>query len=487
VSMCIRKLGFGGLATVLCAVLFGASAAPALASGKPTVETKPATSIGETEATLNGLVNPNGAATKYYFEYGTTISYGSETAGASAGSGTSNVEESKVITGLAADTTYDFRIVATNTNGTAYGSNQVFSTTTWSFQEPLAPTGAKSSGLTAGVSCTSSTACTAVGNFINSSAVEMPLAERWNGTIWSAQEPPLPAGATSGSLGGVSCVSSVMCMAVGSFTNSLEKSVPMAESWNGTTWSAQELPRPTEAKTVSLSGVSCVSSKVCEAAGTFESSAGKDLPLAESWNGTTWSVQEPPAPTEAKLSTLKELSCVSSTACTAVGLFENSSGKSLPLAERWNGTAWSVQEPPSPTESKAITLVSVSCTSSTACVAVGSFIRSATWVPLAERWNGTTWSVQEPPLPPGEAEASPYGVSCTSEAACIAVGSFSSKPLAERWNGTTWSVQKPPAPTGSTGNNLYGGVSCTSSTMCMAAGEFANSASEDVPLVEDYH
>jgi hypothetical protein len=97
--------------------------------GKPTVETKEATSISETGATLNGVVNPRGTETKYYFEYGTTEAYGSKTAEVSAGAGITNLEESKTITGLSASTTYDFRIVATNSHGTADGTNHVFSTT----------------------------------------------------------------------------------------------------------------------------------------------------------------------------------------------------------------------------------------------------------------------------------------------------------------------------------------------------------------------
>lgn len=97
-------------------------------TGKPTVETKPATSIGKTEAALKGVVNPRGFEAKYYFEYGTTEAYGSKTAEASAGSGTSNVEESKTITGLTANTKYYFRIVASNTKGTAEGSPDTFTT-----------------------------------------------------------------------------------------------------------------------------------------------------------------------------------------------------------------------------------------------------------------------------------------------------------------------------------------------------------------------
>jgi hypothetical protein len=102
------------------------SAAPALASGKPFVETKPATEKHINEATLNGVVNPNGAETKYHFEYGTTDSYGKSTAAVSVGSGTTNLEELQKITGLSALTEYDFRIVATNSNGTTNGSNKAF-------------------------------------------------------------------------------------------------------------------------------------------------------------------------------------------------------------------------------------------------------------------------------------------------------------------------------------------------------------------------
>jgi hypothetical protein len=118
------------------------------ASSKPYVETKAATGAGETGATLNGVVNPESAETKYYFEYGTTESYGERTAEASAGSGFGNLEESKAITGLAASTTYYFRIVATNSHGTTDGADQVFSTTGKPSVETKAATGLTSTGAT---------------------------------------------------------------------------------------------------------------------------------------------------------------------------------------------------------------------------------------------------------------------------------------------------------------------------------------------------
>ncbi len=98
------------------------------ASVVPAGATGFATKVESKGATLNGIVNPNGATTKYYFEYGTTESYGTKTAEVSVGSGTSNLEESKAVTSLAGSTKYYFRIVTTNSNGTTYGLTQVFST-----------------------------------------------------------------------------------------------------------------------------------------------------------------------------------------------------------------------------------------------------------------------------------------------------------------------------------------------------------------------
>src|SRR5579864_7897519 len=97
--------------------------AAAVAASTPTVTTGPVTAIGPTTATVAGTVNPNGAATTWHVEYGTTTGYGSETPSINIGSGTSAVSVSADLSGLKPGTTYHYRVVATNGAGTTQGSD----------------------------------------------------------------------------------------------------------------------------------------------------------------------------------------------------------------------------------------------------------------------------------------------------------------------------------------------------------------------------
>ena len=97
-------------------------------SSVPGVTTGDASSIAPTSARLNGAVTPNGLATTWWFEYGTSTGYGTKTSARSAGSGTSSVNESLSVTALKVATTYHFRIVARNSSGTTVGSDKSFST-----------------------------------------------------------------------------------------------------------------------------------------------------------------------------------------------------------------------------------------------------------------------------------------------------------------------------------------------------------------------
>lgn len=95
----------------------------------PTATTDAANSLTSSGATMNGTVNANSAPTSVTFEYGLTTAYGSTvTALESPVTGTSALAVSYALTGLAANTTYHYRVVATNAGGTTYGDDVTFAT-----------------------------------------------------------------------------------------------------------------------------------------------------------------------------------------------------------------------------------------------------------------------------------------------------------------------------------------------------------------------
>ena len=98
-----------------------------LASGPPLVTTYLATNVASFSATLNGSVHPQGLTTTVHFQYGRTTSYGSTTS-AQIRTGNTNQNVSANINGLSANTTYHFRIAATNSAGTRYGGDRTFTT-----------------------------------------------------------------------------------------------------------------------------------------------------------------------------------------------------------------------------------------------------------------------------------------------------------------------------------------------------------------------
>jgi hypothetical protein len=105
-----------------------AVAGQAAAASKPTVTTGGASRITQTSATLTGKVNPNGARTTYFFQYGTSNLYGATTGPTDAGSGTNAKPATADLTGLAPFTKYHYRLVAENSQGRTFGSDRTFTT-----------------------------------------------------------------------------------------------------------------------------------------------------------------------------------------------------------------------------------------------------------------------------------------------------------------------------------------------------------------------
>ncbi len=92
----------------------------------PDVTTGAASNITASAATLNGTVDPNGRATAFFFEIGTSTSYGTKTTTKSAGSATTPQPVSAGVTGLQTGRVYHFRIVASSDAGTSIGKDVTF-------------------------------------------------------------------------------------------------------------------------------------------------------------------------------------------------------------------------------------------------------------------------------------------------------------------------------------------------------------------------
>lgn len=269
-----------------------------------------------------------------------------------------------------------------------------------------------------------------------------------------------------------------------------------------TAWSIVPSPNTGADNGDILDSVSCVSG-TCTAAGYYNDfSQGILQTLIESNTGPgdTWVVIPSPNFTNNGTTTynqfLTSVSCVSSTACTAVGAYELNNFPSSTfqtLIESWNGSAWSIVSSPSPASPDVgDELQAVSCIVSS-CTAVGFNEDSAfTFQTLIESNAGGTWVVvpsqnqTSDTTPSGNATYNDLdGVSCTSSTACTAVGDYlnpntpnssvlggvgADQTLIETWNGADWSiVSSPNVNTGVGSDNNLGSASCVFTT-CTAVG-----------------
>src|SRR5262249_31747905 len=187
-----------------------------------------------------------------------------------------------------------------------------------------------------------------------------------DGHTWRIQ--PTPSPASGGALNSVSCTSRSACTAVGGTASGRV----LAERWNGSTWTIQPTPNPAGATQSFLLGVSCTSPPACMAAGAYSTTSSESGPvrfLAERWNGKGWTILPTPNPPKAVQSFLNSVSCTSPTACTAIGEQHSADGIVHTLAERWNGTAWRIKPTPNPPPVQFASLARVSCTGPSACLA----------------------------------------------------------------------------------------------------------------------
>lgn len=308
-----------------------------------------------------------------------------------------------------------------------------------------------------GVSCTSLSFCMAIGE-----NGPIMLAFEWSGSQWSELNGPSNAAAVSG----VACTSPTYCIAVGTAFGATRGTQAAAWYWTAATgWLAMAVYNPSATQWNALNALKCLSASHCEAVGnqsTFNGLVGS-RPLAEVWNGSTWSDQAVHGTVPGQL---KAVACRSASSCEAVGERPAKGGSARSLALGWNGSQWSNQPMPA---AAALTVVDgVSCYQ-TGCTAVGWQVDST----VAFAWNNSRWASQSPigsGNVTGASSTSWYAVHCQSASNCTAVGEWLGAPggpLADTWNGSTWVMNTTPNPGGAD----LEAMSCTSGgRVCTAVG-----------------
>ena len=341
----------------------------------------------------------------------------------------------------------------------------------WTIQTSPNPAG--ETNLLRSVTCTTTTSCFAVGQNQNGTT-EQGLVEHWNGTVWSVVTSPDPAGAIFTVPLGVLCATPTSCFAVGYWNTSTPVN-PLVEHWNGTAWLLVTVPTPAGATKTRFGGVSCPTATSCFAAGSAENDSAAGHPqstLIEHWNGTVWSIATSPNVSGVSSSSFGGITCPSATACFAVGASSRVTGivgDTNPLIERWSGSSWSIVASPNPVASHGSALGAVACPISTHCFAIGgSEISDLT---LTEVWNGSTWSLAAPPT--GSSQSQLLGVSCLVATNCYTVGfnetAAGYRTLVEHLSGSTWSIETSANVTGAS-DDFLSGVACATATSCFAVG-----------------
>jgi hypothetical protein len=325
------------------------------------------------------------------------------------------------------------------------------------------------------VSCTSARFCMAAGYITDPDGTTgQTLIEKWNGTRWTVVSSP---NAPVSRLDGVSCASTTFCMAVGAYYDyAAGKIQTMAEKWNGENWSRAGSPN-TGPRGDQLSAVSCTGASSCMAAGSYYTNSGSVQTMAEKWNGKNWSLVKSPNASGTLSDDLLAVSCAGPAFCMAAG-YAAGATSSQTLAEKWNGTRWSLVSSPK-VSGQDVQLSGVSCRGAGYCMAVGYLVGATFTSTLAEHWNGTRWSLVSSPDTSSTPDDSLNAASCPSTSFCVAAGQYADsanfKTLAEKWNGTRWGLMSSPNPDNSslTGDQLFA-VSCTGAGFCMAAGVDSN-------------
>ncbi|HEV8223173.1 MAG TPA: PASTA domain-containing protein [Streptosporangiaceae bacterium] len=248
-----------------------------------------------------------------------------------------------------------------------------------------------------GVSAVSATNIWAVGTTTDTAAnLTRTLILHWNGSNWTRQTSPTPAGA-DGLLLGVDALSATDVWAVGQSGNGPNE-VPLALHFNGTRWVQRTVPPPADGTHQVFSTVSGASgSDVWALGSTFGSPTH---PVLYHWNGRAWAPQAFPVPAPGQIS---GIAAVSATSVWAAGYVPGANGRRQTLVMHWDGSGWSQAQAPNPGGTNFDNALSGMASSSASDVWASGWYDegSGHTVPFVLHYDGSSWAAANLPGPSG--------------------------------------------------------------------------------------
>ena len=351
------------------------------------------------------------------------------------------------------------------------------------------------------VTCPPAGDCLAAGEY-QSSGGRQGMLLTGRGTSWTATRAPLPASAAARPqviLSSVACPTASSCIAVGQYTGSSKSAYGLLVTGQASSWAGYRAPLPADAATrpgAQLLSVACPAAGHCVAVGKYTDKVGNQQGMIVTQAGTGWTATRAALPRSAVTpgASLTAVTCPSSTMCEAAGSF---SANQRGMVLTGSGTAWTATATPLPGGAAArpdTSFRQIICSSVTACLAVGTYTSAASGDQgLLLAGHGTSWTAARASLPSGAAAdqgepgTSLDSVACSGPASCAAAGQYTdtagdARLLLLSWRGTTWTPARGPLPgnnrtvgsqaQGTLGPPSLASVTCPAASTCLAVGTY---------------
>ena len=307
---------------------------------------------------------------------------------------------------------------------------------------PPTPAAARN-GVPEQISCSSAGTCSAaLRSYTFDPAPRALLASEINGRWGPAEEISLPAGAAvDGEFGfsqitSVSCPSSLACVAVGQYTDSHGSDQVMSVARGHGVWQrAIELELPANANSTigdeaaDLMSVSCWSIRNCVAVGHYGANSTPSLAMVATDRGGRWGravqVKLPPGADTAighEIASLWSVACTGTGDCVATGQYNNRDSEPRPMLVTETNGKWAravTVRAPAGEGAAFVGLGPVACAHRGNCVAIGTD-ENGDWLLTALQAQGRWTAAPAPPAARGTRWAL-QSVSCHA-AGCVAVG-----------------------------------------------------------------